>query len=246
MFKTGLVSISFRSLSAEEIIRNVSKVNLEFVEWGSDIHAPFDNNESVLSIKRLSEEYGVKTSSYGTYFRIGKDKPEDIIQYFKAAKTLGTNVLRIWIGSRGSADYTSEEKKQLYNNCITAAHLAEKEGIVLCCECHPKTLTDTVDSTMELMQGVGCDNFRMYWQPNQFMSVEDNLLFAKKTAPFTVNIHVFNWKEKEKYPLSEGIQTWKKYLEYFDGSQKLLLEFMPDDRIESLSSETEALQKILM
>ena len=37
----------------------------------------------------------------------------------------------------------------------------------------------------------------------------------------------------------------EKYLSYFDGSQKLLLEFMPDGKAESLGAETAALKEII-
>ena len=36
----------------------------------------------------------------------------------------------------------------------------------------------------------------------------------------------------------------EKYLSFFDGSQRLLLEFMPDGKIESLEREVTALYKI--
>ena len=114
MFKTGLVSISFRKNDVEEIIRKVSEAKLEYVEWGSDVHAPFDNFRAISNINGLSEQYGVKTSSYGTYFKVGRDDPNDIKNYFSAAKSLGTNVLRVWIGLKGSADFSKDEKQRAY------------------------------------------------------------------------------------------------------------------------------------
>ena len=38
---------------------------------------------------------------------------------------------------------------------------------------------------------------------------------------------------------------WQKYLGCFDKPKKLLLEFMPDDRIESLEEEAKALFEII-
>ena len=40
MFDTGLVSITFRDKSVEEIIRAVSECGLHYIEWGSDVQAP--------------------------------------------------------------------------------------------------------------------------------------------------------------------------------------------------------------
>ena len=85
----------------------------------------------------------------------------------------------------------------------------------------------------------------MYWQPNQFRSQEENILYAKLLSQYTVNIHVFNWNKKEKYPLRSAKDIWKNYLSCFDKSKNLLLEFMPDDRIESLKTEAQALKEIV-
>jgi hypothetical protein len=40
MIRTGLVSVTFRQLSAEEIIKLVVCAGLEGIEWGGDIHVP--------------------------------------------------------------------------------------------------------------------------------------------------------------------------------------------------------------
>ena len=75
----------------------------------------------------------------------------------------------------------------------------------------------------------------MYWQPNQFKSEGYNIKAASALADITRNIHVFHWdSEYKKYPLKEGTEIWKKYLSCFGGSHTLILEFMHDDRIESL------------
>ncbi len=245
MFKTGLVSISFRNHSVEDIIQRVSETNLEYIEWGSDVHAPFNNPDAIDIINKLSEKYGIKTSSYGTYFKVGRDDPNDFVGYLNASKLLGTNTLRIWMGTKASEDYSSKEREEIYRDCDKLSRMAEKFGSVICCECHPKTLTDSIDSTIELMKNVNRNVFKMYWQPNQFKDEAYNCLSAKMIAPYTVNIHVFNWKDKDKFELETGAKLWKKYLECFDGTQKLLLEFMPDDRIESLPKEADALRKIL-
>ena len=108
-----------------------------------------------------------------------------------------------------------------------------------------QTYTNTKESALELMQAVASKHFGMYWQPNQFRSEEENLACAKAIAPYTVNIHVFNWKEQEKYPLRKAKGIWREYLSCFEGGRNLLLEFMPDDKPESLKCEAEALKEIV-
>ena len=48
----------------------------------------------------------------------------------------------------------------------------------------------------------------------------------------------------EKYPLAGSCDLWKRYLQYFDGTQALLLEFMPDDQLDTLETESAALLQI--
>ena len=40
MYHAGLVSISFRENSPEEIVKACVAAGLRYIEWGSDVHAP--------------------------------------------------------------------------------------------------------------------------------------------------------------------------------------------------------------
>ena len=97
---------------------------------------------------------------------------------------------------------------------------------------------------MALMQAVDSPAFRMYWQPNQWRTEEENLAYITLLKPYIDQVHAFNWAGGEKYPLAQGQKQWQKYLELLPQNSALLLEFMPDDRIESLKTEAEALRKI--
>lgn len=240
----GLVSVSFRKYTPEEIVAEMKKCGLSYIEWGSDIHAPCNDLDKLKNIRKLCDENGIICSSYGTYFKIGVTPKDEIKNYINAAKILGTNILRLWCGIKKSADYTPEEKEELFRECIALSKIAEAENVVFCMECHLNTYTETLDGAVELMDNVNSKNFRMYWQPNQFKSDEDNFKYAETIAKFTEIIHVFNWTKDQWLPLSGGTKIWKNYLSFFDGTQKLLLEFMPDNRIESLKSESDALKVI--
>lgn len=240
----GLVSVSFRSLSVEEIIEAVKKAGLSCIEWGSDVHAPCGDLENLKKIARLQAEAGIHCCSYGTYFRLGVHKTEELLPYIEAAKILGTDILRLWCGNKGSEEYSNEELESLYEECRAAAKLAEEHQVTLCMECHNHTLTDWKEPALALMKAVDSPAFRMYWQPNQWRTEEENLAYAGLLAEYTDHIHVFNWKESERYLLKDAIGLWQQYLEKIPGERTLLLEFMPDDKVESLECEAEALRKI--
>lgn len=48
----------------------------------------------------------------------------------------------------------------------------------------------------------------------------------------------------ERYLLSQAVEIWEEYLAQIPGVWALLLEFMPDDRLETLAVEAAALQAI--
>ena len=240
-FKLGVCSISFRSLSPIEIIENMKKTGLSYIEWGSDVHAPI---EKVKEIARLQKQHNITCCSYGTYFVLGQTPLSELKKYIDAAKVLGTNILRLWCGNKNSEEFSEEEKAQLFTECKLAAKTAEEMDAILCMECHNNTYTNTAKSALELIKAVDSDCFKMYWQPNQFKTEQENLDYASLLSQYTVNIHVFNWEGDKRYPLSDAKAVWQRYLTCFDNKQ-LLLEFMPDDKIESLKKETQALKEIV-
>ena len=240
-FKLGLCSISFRKNTPEEILAAMKTAGLEVIEWGSDVHCP---PEKAKEIFELQKQYGIVCCSYGTYFRIGVTPIEELNKYIVAAKALGTDVLRLWCGDKNSEDYTENEKRELFTVCKEAAKIAEAEGVTLCMECHNQTYTNAKESALELMHAVDSSHFRMYWQPNQFKSEEENIEYAKLISENAINIHVFNWRGYEKYPLIDAKDIWKTYLSCFSDNKNLLLEFMPDGKIKALKTEAIALKEI--
>lgn len=245
MFRTGLVSVSFRENDPEEILRAMQKSALKYIEWGSDIHAPCNDEKKLDDIANLQKKHGIICCSYGTYFRVGVDDAENIKQYIYAAKKLGTDILRIWCGNKNYEDYTFEDKQNLFSECRKITEIAEDESVKLCLECHNNTFTNCVEGALEIMNKIHSPAFRMYWQPNQYRDEKTNLDYAKAVADYTETIHIFNWNGDEKYPLSEAVDIWKKYLSAFSGEENLLLEFMPDGQIESLEKESKTMQKIV-
>lgn len=244
-YKTGLVSISFRGNTCEEILAAMKKAGLTCVEWGSDVHAPKENTAALRQIANWQNAYGIRCCSYGTYFRIGVTPLEELEEYIRAAKVLGTDVLRLWCGNKNSEEYREEEKTELFAVCQKAAEIAKKHAVTLCMECHGGTYTNTEKSALELMREVNHPSFLMYWQPQQFMSVEDNISYAQAISPYVKHIHVFHWIKDDRFPLEAGAEVWKKYLNVFEKDKHLLLEFMPDNKIETLEHEAAALRAIL-
>ena len=244
-YKLGLVSISFRQYSPEEIIKAVKDAGLCCIEWGSDVHAPCENIKRLHEIASLQKDYGIICSSYGTYFNVEKNSANELQKYIDAAKILGTKILRLWCGTKSGDKMSDEEKADLFARCRRIAEIAEENDVILCMECHQGTFIQRAEDVVNLMEAVSSPAFRMYWQPFQWISAKESFEFAGIVAPYVEHIHVFNWSGSEKFSLHEGIKDWCTYLTAFNKPHTLLLEFMPDDRIESLPIEADALRVII-
>ena len=241
----GLVSVSFRDRSPEEILKEMRHAGLTHIEWGSDVHAPCTDTARLREIAALQREYGIACSSYGTYFRLGKAPMAELKDYIAAAEILGTDVLRLWCGTKSGAEMTEAEKTALVAECKEAAAIAARAGVTLCMECHRKSFTERATDAVWLMQEVNSPHFRMYWQPFQWQTVRENIENASLLAPFAEHIHAFHWKGEEKLPLADAVAEWQAYLAHFSVPRTLLLEFMPDDRPETLCREADALRRII-
>lgn len=244
MFKTGVVSVSFRALSVDEVIRYTKEAGLHAIEWGSDVHAPYADLERINYIAKAQKEAGLYCSSYGTYFKLGQQDTEELRGYIAAAKILGTDILRLWCGNKNYSDMTEEEREYIISESKKAAKIAEELGAVLCMECHNNSFTDSLDGALCLMKSVNSTAFRMFWQPAINRSVEDNVEYAKAIAKYTYNVHVYYYEGGVKHPLADGADSWRKYLACFSGNENLLLEFMPDNSPDSLMAEAKTLNML--
>lgn len=257
MFQTGLVSVSFRQHTPEQIVPAAAACGLQSVEWGSDIHVPCsgaDAESHAAEVRRMTEAAGLTVAAYGSYYRLGESTSpaESFAPYLKTAAVLGAPVIRIWGGGCGSAGLDDAAYEKLAGEARTLAGLAAPYGIRLALECHNGTLTDDYHSSLRFLRQVDRPNLTMYWQPNQNRSPEYDLESAAALAPFTTNIHVFSWQmengELRRLPLAAHEQRWRRILEIFaaqGGSHALLLEFMHDDRLETLAETAHTLQRWL-
>lgn len=250
MLKCGLTSISFRSHSRSEIVAAARSAGLGVMEWGSDVHLCQNDSEAISEILALSDAHGIETPTYGTYYRICETPIEDMAPLMDTAETIGAKTLRIW-GGRGFVTPSDTEKwARLVSEARQLAEMAERRGLTLALECHIGTVSEDAENALRFITDVGSRALRSYWQPNQRLTKEANLTAIKLLAPYVDCIHAFNWSGTEKYPLREAKGVWIEYLKAIECETKkrdipILLEFMPDGKMESLSAEAKALIEIV-
>lgn len=249
MIETGLVSISFRDLSAEELIKATKAAGLAGIEWGGDVHVPPGNVEEAKRVCELTEAAGMKVFSYGSYYIAGEQPIEAFLPILESAKALGAPIIRIWAGDKATWRADAAYIDQVIADTQKVCDLAARENIGISYEYHGWTLTDNRFSACDVHREIGKDNMSLYWQPNPYLSHEDNLLALKMVLPSLSNVHVFHWDcGMNRFPLESGSQVWKDYLNVIKADEKshrLMFEYVKDDRLEQLNEDAQTLRRLL-
>ncbi len=197
MIQPGLVSITFRQLTPEEIIDLVSQAGLSGIEWGGDIHIPHGDIERAAEVRKMTQEAGLMVAAYGSYYRLGgKDSPK-FENVLVSAVALETPKIRVWAGEKSSEAADVNYRQKVIDDAKRIADIAAEKGITIVTEWHGNTLMDKLDSALAFLAEVGRDNFKTYWQPLVDRPVETQLSESDKTIwrkrettlkPFVVEI----------------------------------------------------------
>ena len=110
MLYTGLTSVTFRKLKADEIIDLVKKAKLDGIESGGDIHVPHGNIKIAKEVNKMTVENDIKVSSYGSYFIVGENSIQEFEKILETAIALGAPTIRVWAGNEGS-DKMNQKKE---------------------------------------------------------------------------------------------------------------------------------------
>ncbi len=243
MNKSGLVSISFRQYSPEQILDAAANAGLELIEWGGDVHVPHGDVAKAREVAALTKQYGLDTAEYGSYYKIGRDDV-NFTDVVRSADALETSVIRVWPGMNIiTADLTSDDYAYMVRDAARICDEARNMSIAL--ECHPDSLTEDYTSALKFINDVGRENLKMFWQPNQHKSIEYNVTAARTLSPYVVSVHTFFWEGSNRYPLADGADIWRKYINALQKKLPYMLEFMPDGLIETLPREAKTLHSII-
>lgn len=250
MLIPGLVSVTFRNLSQNEIGAVMQKSALEAIEWGGDVHIPLDSPDeeeveaALTNACCLSERGQFYIASFGSYYRC-EGYPEAVIY---ASEALNAPNIRVWAGTRPSANADESYRKLIVNEIRELCDNVKQSGMTVSTEFHGGTLTDEIESVLKIISDVDRDNFYTYWQPNQYRDEEYNIKALKSVLPYVSNVHVFTWDAHNRYPLSHGEKSWRKYIDILAGSKNthhMLLEFVKDDSVEQFYEDAETLKSWL-
>lgn len=249
--KTGLVSVSFRGYSWEQVLGMAVSCNLEGIEWGGDIHVPCGDIGLARKVGEKTRESGLQVVCYGSYYRMedADSLDEALERLVDTAQALGAPLIRIWAGRKASCEADAAYRDRICANTKRLAAVAKARNIEIAFEYHGDTLTDTAASAKALLDAVDCANVGCLWQPPVGMSPEDCCAGIRTVAEYVRNVHVFSWLAGGpvvRLALDEGEKKWKQCfaeLSKIPGERWMLLEFVKDDAPGQLCRDAETLKR---
>ncbi len=252
----GLVSISFRRLTAEQVVAAVAQAGLDGIEWGGDIHVPHGDLSRAREVGCMTRDAGLQVASYGSYYRAGIAEGQGLPfeKVLDSATALQAPTIRVWAGARGSGQCDPTYRRMVIEDARRIAALAAACGITVAFEYHRNTLTDSRASACALLEatadaGIGC-----YWQPTSGWSHAEQLASLHELLPWLTNLHVYQWDPQgDRHPLAGGVAAWREFLavaataplKATAAQRWALLEFVRDDQIEQFQRDAATLRQLL-
>ncbi|MDE6411451.1 MAG: sugar phosphate isomerase/epimerase [Clostridia bacterium] len=250
MNKIGLCSVTFRGKPAEEVIEIAKKNGLDCIEWGGDIHVPYGDTQIAARVGEATRKSGLECNSYGSYFRC--DSLENFKPVSQAAKALGATVIRVWAGEKDSEKFSDEEFNRLVETVVECADYAKKFGQKIAFEYHYGTYCNNSESVVKLLDAVRKENVGTYWQPAYWLGdMGDSERIAKNLAAIEIikerliNVHVYQWRGFERFPLSAGEEEWALYMKRLPSHCNCLLEFVKDDEVQNFEEDIKTLKNLV-
>lgn len=244
--QTGLVSVSFRSLSPDAVIDLTRRAGLDSIEWGGDVHVPPHDLIHAKTVGEMTRAAGLSVACYGSYYRLTDDEPGMAEKIVAAAKALGAPLIRVWAGTLPSAEAGEDCRAMIVRNAQRLADMAGETEIAF--EYHGGTLTDDASSALRLLEEVNRPNIGTLWQPPVNMETEDCLASIRTVGKYIRNIHTFSWNGTDRLPLSGGAEKWRACLSEIGklpGERRLMLEFVKGDNPEQLIADAACLARWL-
>ena len=241
----GICSVTFRKKTPEEIIDLCVKNNLSAIEWGGDIHVPHGNTEEAKRVGELTRSAGLKTPSYGSYYRCNGADFEPVSA---SCEALGARVIRVWAGNKDGEEFSLPEYEALVKCVREAASVAKTRGQIIAFEHHYGTYCNTAENAVKLIEDVNMDNVRSYWQPaywfkNRVGQEAEDERAISVLKKYIVGVHVYNWLGREKLPLLGGAAQWSKFSSLI-GDSNYYLEFVKGDSDEQFEQDAKTLLEI--
>lgn len=155
------------------------------------------NDDEVLALKAKMDQYGIKASSIGS--PIGKiwitDNFDAHFEIFKrvvkTAKMLETKYIRMFSFYHKGGAWTAEERADVIAKLERMIAYAKENDVVLLHENEKDIYGDTADRCLDLMETLGCENFRAVFDPANFVQChQDTKVAFDKLQKYVEYMHI--------------------------------------------------------
>jgi len=244
--RPGLVSITFRKLSPDAIIRLCLETQLQGIEWGGDIHVPHGNTQAAHDVRRRCADAGLQIAAYGSYYYTGHS--DDFENVLITAHELGAPLIRVWAGKMDAQDADEKYFQDIVEQSRRMGDLAIKANIKLAYEFHGKTLNNNAAASKVLLDAIDNPAWQTLWQP---LAIEPlaQTESLKAVMPRLANLHVYHWENyRNRFALANGSADWQKYFSIANNdltARWALLEFVRDDAPNALREDAAVLRQLL-
>lgn len=162
------------------------------------------NDDEVIALKAKMDECGIKASSIGS--PIGKirlcDNFDAHFEVFKRvvaiAKELDARYIRMFSFYHNGGEWTREERAGVIERLQKMIEYAKENDVVLLHENEKDIYGDTADRCLDLMETLGCDNFRAVFDPANFVQCGQNTKEAfDKLQKHVEYMHIKDAKAKD-------------------------------------------------
>ena len=252
--RSGLLSITFRKLDVDAIVALALEAKLASIEWGGDVHVPHGDVEVARRVARACADAGVAISAYGSYYRAGASEAAGLpfARVLDSAVALGAGTIRVWPGTKGSAQTSAAERDGVADDLRRVAALAATRDVRVALEFHAGTLTDDADACAALLRDVAAPNLVTCWQPPNGMPTDDACAGLRRVLPWLANLHVFHWwpTHEQRLPLDAGTDRWRAFLDIVrdeapPAARFASLEFVRGDDVGQARADARTLHRWL-
>ena len=253
----GLVSVTFRDLAVDDVVKLAADNGLVGIEWGGDAHVPPGDVAAAERARALTADGGLAVAAYGSYYRTGHEGDEDVPNFdavLDSAEALGAPVIRVWAGRREAAA-GDPYREQLADDVRRVVGMADARNVRVACEWHAGTLTADADGGRWLLDNV--PRLLTYWQPSNGKTHETRLAELDVVRSQLAHVHVFHWLEtpdgRDRRPLAEGEASWSQFLHVAVDTplpegiaqRYAMLEFVRNDDPQQARDDAATLRRLL-
>ncbi|WP_426449559.1 sugar phosphate isomerase/epimerase family protein [Paenibacillus sp. S-38] len=273
--KTSLCTISFRHqlVSFGDLVRLASRLQFDGIElWGTHAQQLYEN-ERVTAWDHLQRLHasGMGISMVSDYLDISPQADRQAVldkcqRLISLARWFGTPRVRTFAGQLGSRDVPAAERPLYAENLHRLCELCGEQGVYLLLEMHPGTLTDTVESALDLLRMVNHPalkinlDFLHVWEGGT-----DPVEGLRKLEPWVMHYHMKNITDRSHLgvfaphnvyapsgsrtgmvPLREGVVDYRPILEAIrETDHYASLEWFGPDPARVLAEEMQWLREEL-